>query len=203
MWSPYQSLCHTPILSATAKKTKSFFSLPGALLIHHRWSLITLRSQIFIASVGPPVARDGIPSTVSFPALPPRKLLRFHFFRLLSIRKSIFFIEEELVTHLFVVHLLSCVQFFVTSWTVAHQASLSSFTVSWNSSLMKLQTIFFSCSVISLFKARPWEQKKKKKWSKYVSFFLGFLPLIVSSPTGKSPRWLTKLIWWTLSLLLL
>ena len=164
MWSPYQSLCHTPILSATAKKTKSFFSLPGALLIHHRWSLITLRSQIFIASVGPPVARDEIPSTVSFPALPPRKLLRFHFFRLLRIRKSIFFMEEELVTHPFFVHLLSCVQLFATPWTAAHQASLSSFTVSWNSSLVKLQTIFFfSCSVISLFEARPWEQKKKKK----------------------------------------
>ena len=183
MWSPYQSLCHTPILSATAKKTKSFFSLPGALLIHHRWSLITLRSQIFIASVGPPVARDEIPSTVSFPALPPRKLLRFHFFRLLRIRKSIFFMEEELVTHPFFVHLLSCVQLFATPWTAAHQASLSSFTVSWNSSLVKLQTIFFFPVLGSLF-SRPDHgnrKKKKKTWSKYVSFprlltFDSFLP---------------------------
>ena len=171
MWSPYQSLCHTPILSATAKKTKSFFSLPGALLIHHRWSLITLRSQIFIASVGPPVARDGIPSTVSFPALPPRKLLRFHFFRLLRIRKSIFFIEEELVTHLFVVHLLSCVQFFVTSWTVAHQASLSSFTVSWNSSLMKLQTIFFFLFCDLSFQGQTMGTEKKKKKGQNMSHF--------------------------------
>ena len=134
--------------------------------------------------MGPPVARDKIPSTVSFPALPPRKLLRFlFFFYLLRIRNSIFFIEEELVTHLFAVHLLSCVQLFVTTWTVAHQASLSSFTVSQNSSLGKLQTIFFFFLFCDLsFQGQTMGTEKKKKLVKICLFsprlltFDSFLP---------------------------
>ena len=45
-----------------------------------------------------------------------------------------------------VVHLLSCVQFFATPWTVAHQAPLSS-TISW--SLFKLMSIDESYLVMS------------------------------------------------------
>ena len=205
MWSPYQSLCHTPVLSATAKNTKPFFSLPGALLIRHRWSLITLRSQIFIASVGPPVAGNSLHCFFTCPS--SQKATEISFFSPVEDR------EEHLLYWRRTSYPPPCCSIAqlcltVTPWTAAHQASLS-FTISWNSSLGKLQTIFFfpSCDLSfqgqTMGKTTTTTTTKKTTWSKHVSFLLGISPFIVSFPTGKSPHWLTKLIWWTLSLFLL
>ena len=150
MWSPYQSLCHTPVLSATAKNTKPFFSLPGALLIRHRWSLITLRSQIFIASVGPPVAGNSLHCFFTCPS--SQKATEISFFSPVEDR------EEHLLYWRRTSYPPPCCSIAqlcltVTPWTAAHQASLS-FTISWNSSLGKLQTIFFFSVLWSLF-SRP------------------------------------------------
>ena len=50
-----------------------------------------------------------------------------------------------------VVQLLSCVQFFETPWTAAHQASLS-FTISWSLfKLMSIESVMPSNHLISLF----------------------------------------------------
>ena len=68
------------MIDSHCKKTKSFFSPPRVLLIHHTYPQVILRSQIFILSVGPTVAGDEIPSALSLPAPPPRYLQRFHFF---------------------------------------------------------------------------------------------------------------------------
>ena len=86
------------------------------------------------------------------------------------------------------VHLLSCVQLFVASWTAAHQASLS-FTITW--SLLKLMTIksvmpsnhlILCCSLLllpSIFPSlRVFSNKSALliKWLKYWSFSISLSP---------------------------
>ena len=56
-----------------------------------------------------------------------------------------------------------------TPWTAAHQASLS-FTVSWNSSLGKLQTIFFFPFCDLSFQGQTMGKKKKKNMVKTCLF---------------------------------
>ena len=86
------------------------------------------------------------------------------------------------------VHLLSCVQLFVASWTAAHQASLS-FTISW--SLLKLMTIksvmpsshlILCCSLLLLPSIFPSlrvfsnELTPHIRWPKYWSFSFSISP---------------------------
>ena len=86
------------------------------------------------------------------------------------------------------VHLLSCVQLFVASWTAAHQASLS-FTITW--SLLKLMTIksvmpsnhlILCCSLLLLPSVFPSirvfssESVFQVRWPKYWSFSFSISP---------------------------
>ena len=86
------------------------------------------------------------------------------------------------------VHLPSCVQLFVASWTAAHQASLS-FTISW--SLLKLMTIksvmpsnhlILCCSLLLLPSIFPSlrvfsnELDLHIRWPKYWSFSFSISP---------------------------
>ena len=86
------------------------------------------------------------------------------------------------------VHLLSCVQLFVASWTAAHQASLS-FTITW--SLLKLMTIksvmpsnhlILCCSLLLLPSIFPSlrvfssELALYVRWPKYWSFSFSISP---------------------------
>ena len=89
--------------------------------------------------------------------------------------------------HAIVVQLLSCVQFFATPWTAAHQASRS-FTISWSllklmsiESVMLSNNIIFCCplllpSVFPSIKAFSNESFLHIRWPKYWSFSFSISP---------------------------